>query len=343
MKKKTLLLLVLVGLVLIISNNANPVAKAAALPAQPSPAAPADIPETFVSDNNGVQLLTATSNGLFWTTDCGGEFLPALSHVKSKPTGGGEIRRLFQPSECLGTRVISNVAVDGTYAYWQNANGEVVRLPLGAPFGTAPTLVATKEAAATTGEVAVDSTYVYWTENTFLPAAGKVFRAPKAGGAGELMQAYDSPMSNLRADGAGAVFYISSPFFTDTLVKTYPSGASFTSYGVTALAQSYTFDSTWLYFADDLKRPDCPAPLSDLTTITLWYDVDDTGSPDLRAMTIDGSNLYWHEYRAPGGGPPVFSSSNPRLSGWTRNQKRSISRMSVLLRSLAYCRKFRAR
>jgi len=300
--KKILLFLVLFGFLLFTIPFLY--AQAAVPSDQPRPAAPAATPEIFVSDYNNVGSLTVTNTAVYWTVTCGGEINPPLSHIKSKQTGGGGIHQLFGPPVCDGSMVISNVAADASYVYWQNLNGQVLRLPVGASVGSPPELVATKETVDDWGDVAVDGTYVYWIENSASPTSGKLFRILKTGGVPELMAEFDTLLSKLMADGNGNVFYINNVGLDTALMRSYYSGGAFSYDYLDDYVQSYTIGGGWLYLAHAYGDVQIfRAPLSQPSSLTFWYDIDDTGSPVVRTMALDDTNLYWHEYRSPDGGP----------------------------------------
>lgn len=294
-------LLALIALWGVVSSSAaGQPDRLATFPADPL--APVALPENFATDF--VYDLQVQANRVFWSlgSGCpGGEF-PVGCAVRSKAASS-----TYFPSTVFtttaGPYLESNLAVDGSYLYWINNSGQIVRLPRDAWSAATPTVIAAKEFVTTSGEIAVDATYVYWTENRTSPNLGKVFRAPKSGGSRTLMQQYNAGLGNLQADGTGAVFYISSVFFNDTLIRTRPvSGSVFTSTAASALVQQYTLDASKVYWADALSGVKIKsAVVSNTVSATTMYTLDSTGSPEVRSMAVDAANLYWHEFRAPNG------------------------------------------
>ena len=294
-------------------NFATPAqASVAATPRITSPDSPTDVPVVYQTDY-AIASMVQRDSMLFWISyeDCltpGSEFGPPCK-IRSKPIAGGTVRTVFDNTPTGPNFIVSNnLAVDDQYIYWISGSGSVVRHSRSASGIYSPTVVSPLESTFTTGEVAVDNTYVYWYENTVInPAASKVFRAPKAGGPRELMRSYTNRLRDLQADGNGSVFFVHAGIFIvpDILYRASPEvGGTFTETFIAAPVNSYALSSSTIFWAEGFSTNDRlvkSAPQSNPTSITTRATVAGTGTPTLREMAVDGSNIYWQEYRSPNG------------------------------------------
>jgi hypothetical protein len=267
-----------------------------------APAAPA-VEEVFASE--GVTALRVRGSIVLWSSADGctnnGEFVEPCV-VRRKPAAGGAARTLYSQLGASGPWLEANPDTDsaGSFYYWANNLGQIVRVPSYATASTTPTLIATKELITATGEVAVNSNYVYWTEN--ITGRGRLFRAPASGGARELMQSYNSPMRGLQADGQGGAFYVSSPLFTNMLIRTRPVSAGvFTSTAASALVDSFALRANTVYWADHIVNDRImSAPITATSSSTILV-ADLTGTPTVPTMAANASALFWHEKGAVSG------------------------------------------
>jgi hypothetical protein len=260
------------------------------------PAARADA-SLFVTD--AADSLVVAGTTLFWKTDCGGEFNPPRSRLKSIPTSGGSTQTLYQPSGCQADRVSGqNVAIDGGHAYWLTGDGHVVRLARSASAGTAPTTVSTMGVTSVDlfcCSVAVDDSFVYWSEN------GSIYRAPKTGGARTLYASPGGPGSalDLRIAADGSLFFTKG----NSLLRIRPSGTvDIVGTGV----GTYGLNSARVLYDQVPTTGDqtiVSRRLSDLGDVHTLATVARSVSVD--AVAADDTNVYWHESRGTTGGPVV--------------------------------------
>jgi hypothetical protein len=269
-----------------------------------APVMPTDTPETFHTDpESGIFHLTLKDNLLYYHSPCGGEFAPARSRVRSLPTSGGPMRNLYYPAACPSDYVQStNVAVDNEYVYWLTFNGKVVRLPRGASASDTPQIVANMAAAGTMiSWIAVDSAQVYWSEGSIL------YRAPKDGsGSRTTVFNYASTygagnISQLVADGSGAVYLLyANTVFRDRITATE------TPVSPIGRGQGLTLGNNKVYWAEKdaststvyLKSATMLTPTTGLANLTT---INGTGNPAVTYLTVDSTNLFWHEERSNAG------------------------------------------
>lgn len=296
------------------------------------PQATDDEPELFVSGEN-IESMALSRGMLFWSSysGCPGfEFQPTCK-IGSKPAGDGwQITRYNNASGARDDDLDSNVAVDANYFYWIAEDGDILRLRRFGGSASLADLIATRENNASSGQIAVDENYVYWTENIDVPGtssdSGKLFRAPKEGGARQLMNSRtQTTLRQLQADGAGGALYIAHSCggicFPDVLHRTYHNGATFlTTTANYVEVDTFASDGVHVFWATTgdvdsslhLRR----APLSNLGSSTegpqLWAD----DSREVRAMTVDEDNLYWHLYHGISGGP-IFRLAKSNFSSAT--------------------------
>jgi hypothetical protein len=243
--------------------------------------------------------ITVAGDRVLWKTDCGGEFDPALSKLRSIPAAGGETQTLYAPGSCRADRVSGeNVAVDALHAYWLSGDGHVEQLARSASLGT-PTAIATTAGPVSSFccPMGVTPTHVVWAEGA------RVYRVPKGGGT---RTPYGTPVGpgqirDLRVLADGSVAYV----IGQSLQRIVNDGFGKTQLlagGVTA----YAADASRIYFAQTPPTGDRQIRslrLSDRGDPRLHATV--ARSTDVRAMEVDGANLYWHETRNLTGGPIV--------------------------------------
>ncbi len=278
------------------------------------PDTPTDAPTILV--NNSVSNFVLKDGMLFWSSyagpDCPGfEFSPTCA-IRSKPASGGVQRTLFVNGS--GPYLSNyNMAVDNTHVYFasQTTTPErVLRVPRNAASSTTVETVADSAlVTATIDTVAVDNSYVYWSENYYTSTVGAsrghLFRLPKAGGPREEMAFYNANITQIKADNAGGVFFM-APVFSNLVGHSKPAaGSGFTNeFASVANAYGYTFDATTLYISGKFSTRTriYTVPLNNLTATPAQMYESDTGDPSIREIAVDGSNLYWHEFRFPSGG-----------------------------------------
>jgi hypothetical protein len=298
----------------------------------------ADTPDTWGSDAY-YHAPVLHNSMVFWPAAPGscapGTEFPPSCQIRSRPANGGEQRILHDASS--GPSIESNLAADHQYVYWIGSDNTLKRLSQAATPAIAPeTLAATTNTTSTLQfEVAVDANYLFWTESIHQAGStiGRLYRMPKGGGTRALMQTYTQPLSALRADGAGGAYYI-SPLFSRLLLHTVPVASGFTTdmAGVPVGVASYTFDATYIYWAEKfsflrIKR----APRNNIAAAITLEDRGVTGSPTATAMAVDGTNLYWHEVRSSfgpvyrhslaGGTPEAITANLPNASWMDSNNR----------------------
>lgn len=296
-----------------------------------APDAPDADPENFVTGES-MQSIALADGTLYWSTrdDCPGfEFLP-ICKVRSKPAGDGWSRTTYDNTD--GARpndLFSNVAADEQYIYWISQSRNVLRLMrYDSPTAT-PQVVAPLEDNTSAGEIAVDDQYVYWTENIDLTGttsdSGKLFRAPKEGGARqEMFSRTETTLRQLQADGAGGALFITDTCgmfcFLDVLYRGYHNGSTFVTATVPdVLIDSFATDGSHVYWATkgylDVRLG--RAPLDDLSDRSEGPQLATSDAPDVPAMAVDSDNLYWHFSNGATGGPifrlakSAFTSGTP--------------------------------
>lgn len=297
-------------LVLILSLGLLP----GVLPASARSTAAPDAPIIFHTESATIYSLTYQTGYLVWSHSdgCpGGEFAePCVIEIKNE---GSESTYTYPVvGTATGSTIRSNLAADNdAYLYWQDSSGNVVRHSRYSGTGTPADLVAVKETAGLYGEMTVDGSYVYWTENNIGADTGRLFRAPKEGGARELMaESPDSVMSALQADGLGGVLFISDTCggicLPDILQRVAPNGGGFSrDYGT--VAQAYTFDGTNVYYVSDSGADGLhlgQAPLTDLGSFSQIQDLPDKGddSDYVEDIVLLNGDLFFH-IGGTGGGP----------------------------------------
>ncbi len=311
-KFRSKLRLIATTLLIAISSLSSPTAPVQARPL-PAPDAPADTPAVFATDY-AIGKMVKQDSMLFWLSyeNClppGGEFGPPCK-VRSKPIGGGPIRTLYDNGPTgpfTGTISNLSLAADDQFVYWPNDNGEIVRLPRSASVGVAPTVLVQRESPTSIIEITVDSTHVYWFENPGNgSASSKLFRAPKAGGARELMRTYDNRLHNLQVrNGIPYVIHAGVFIIPKILYKIVPApGGTFTDTLVAATVSSYALNTDTIFWAEAFGSNDRTvksAPQNNVASVTTRYTLGATGSPEFRAMAVDNTNIYWQDYRGTGG------------------------------------------
>src|SRR5262249_19084012 len=158
--------------------------------------------------------------------DCGDDFSPGRSRLRSKPNAApatAAFQTLYFPATCDPTRVASgNVAFDDPNVYWLSGDGHVLRLPLTATDATAPSVVSPMRGTFVGGFpsccwLAVDNTNVFWSEGH------NVYLTPKTGGTPTQIVSATADVRDLTAGGDGTLFYRAG----FTLTKLAPSSASY--------------------------------------------------------------------------------------------------------------------
>jgi hypothetical protein len=253
---------------------------------------------------------------LFWAATPGaclpGVEFPRPCQIRSRPANGG-VQRILYDGSGSGSSIESNLAADNQYIYWIGSDYRIKRLAHSAmPTITPEPLAATTHTTTTLQfEVAVDANYLFWTESIHQTGStvGRLYRMPKSGGTRELMQIYNQPLSDLRADGTGGAYFI-SPLFSRLLLHTVPGSSGFVTdtTGVPVGVVSYTLDTTHVYWAEKFSFLRIKhAPRSNISAVTTLEDRGTTGSPTAAAMAVDGTNIYWHETRSSFG--PIYRRS----------------------------------
>lgn len=283
---------------------------------KPASAVPLESPNdtqetpTLFDPDPAVMSMAVANGAMFWSTyeGCPGVEFPVICKIREKMLYGPYRTTIFDNTTgSRGNDIRSDIAADGEFVYWVNADGNVVRKSRHTPATTAPTFVIAKENPASGSQVAVDDTYVYWTEN--VGNTGKVFRALKTGGSGRqlMTSSGDDSLTQLSADGRGGVFFVAflHPLFccNDTLHHVTPNGSGGNNIDRGgAQVKSYAFNGDRVNWATNNTSGGLlsllSAPLSNLaSTATLYTRPDNVGNPEWRNMTIDSTHVYWHEFR----------------------------------------------
>src|SRR5437868_3003611 len=103
--------------------------------------AQADTPELFIEDRVGGMTIQGTT--LYWYANCGDDFSPLRSRLRSKPSqdtaGLSNQATLFYPLTCQPNSIAStNVAFDETNIYWITGDGRIMSLPRNSDSTIAP-------------------------------------------------------------------------------------------------------------------------------------------------------------------------------------------------------------
>jgi len=293
----------------------------------------ADAPETLVSDFVDGLSLTLQGTNIYWKTDCGDDFSPANSRMRSIATNrmaGGDLSAesiahtlFFSSNRCeegttrerAGERIASmNLAVDALYLYWVSGNGVVVRLSRNAISGEEPTALAHTESARiarypNVPSIAVDDRFVYWSE------VNKMFRAPKDGGEPRLLFAGGTMISNLRSGGDGTVYYLDGSRLNNLLYATDTD--VYLPARVADSVAAYALDHYRVYWVTSGTGEYVVA--SKPRGRNNDYRVHFQSSPgEMRqhpnqrvdTLAVDATNLYWHVVVDVSGGPIVRMGRN---------------------------------
>jgi hypothetical protein len=286
----------------------------------PASAVPSDTPEIWGED--AAPGLTHHTFDVFWAAapvSCATFEFPDPCQIRRRTANGdasfSSVRTLHNAGN-TGPFIQSNLAVDNTHVYWIGSDFQIRRLPRSATTSTAPEVIGSTAYTTATlrFEIDVDANYIFWTEsNLSSPVSGRLYRMPKAGGERRLMaertitgfgQGY---FQQLRADGNGGAYYVST--FLNTLFHTRPEGSGFTStaLGIAGVA-SYTLSDTHIYWAEKLsnliiKR----APRSNPSTGETLENRGNVGNPTAPVIAVDANNVYWQETRGSTG--PIFRRS----------------------------------
>ncbi|HEX8065799.1 MAG TPA: hypothetical protein VF520_04645 [Thermoleophilaceae bacterium] len=262
--------------------------------------------ELFVADR--ADGLTVSGNAVFWKSDCGGEFDPSRSRLKSIPADGGTIRTHYFPSTCRPDRVSGvQVAVDSTHVYYLTGDRRVVRKGRTAAESASPDELSTTAGPVSSSccDVAVDGSNVYWSERT------DIYFAPKTGGARQLLDhpAGSGEVYDMRAAGGGSLLYL----FQGSLRRIRADRATDV---VASDVSAYAFDGSRIYFVRTPASGD-----KEIRSVRS----SDLGDPQLHAtvpraytvssLAVDSTGLYWHEQRNVTGGPVVrqrFGAGQPK-------------------------------
>ncbi len=155
----------------------------------------------------------------------------------------------------------------------------------------------------------MDANYVYWTESYLNGSsnAGKVFRAPKAGGSRELMRSYGNRLRDLKPDGNGSVYFIHAGIviviipIPDILYRVSPvAGGTFTETSVGATVNSYALSGSDVFWAEGINTSDRlikSAAQSNTASALTRATISGVGNPRMLNMNIDSRNVYWNEVR----------------------------------------------
>jgi hypothetical protein len=282
---------------------------------------PSDTPEIWGEDAYYIGL-TLHNSTVFWAAapvSCATFEFPDPCQIRRRSANGdasfSSVRTLHNAGN-TGPFIQSNLAVDNTHVYWIGSDFQIRRLPRSATTGTAPEVIGSTAYTTATlrFEIDVDANYIFWTEsNTASPVSGRLYRMPKAGGERQLMaeriitgfgQGY---FQQLRADGSGGAYYVST--FLNTLFHTRPEGSGFTSTasGIAGVA-SYTLSDTHIYWAEKIsnliiKR----APRSNPSAGETLENRGNVGNPTAPVIAVDADHVYWQETRGSFG--PIFRRS----------------------------------
>ncbi len=287
----------------------------------------ADAPETLVSDYVDGLSLTLQGTNLYWKTDCGDDFSPANSRMRSIATNrmaGGDLsaesiaHTLFLSSnrceegptrDRAGDRIASmNVAVDAMYVYWVSGNGVVVRLSRNAMPGEPPTVLALTESTRiarypNVPSIAVDDRFVYWSE------VNKMFRAPKDGGDPRLLFAGGTMISNLRPGGDGTVYYLDGsrlwvmaydPVHDVYLPTNLAEGVAAYALGSERFYWASRGSGAYVIASKRRDRSDYRVHFESSAA-----EVNEHPNQSVDILALDSVNLYWHLVIDRSGGPIV--------------------------------------
>ena len=265
--------------------------------------AKADTPELFVEDRVGGMIIQGTT--LYWYTNCGDEFSPEQSRLRSKPSQGpvGPSNQvsLYYPPTCQTDRVAStNVAIDEANIYWLSGDGRIMTLPRNSDGTVAPrelrrTGLGASGGTANSSSIAVDGTYLYWNERD------RVMRAPKTGSDTATTIYSSAGIRLIRAAGDGSIYFIRGT----QLVFLQPLGSLFFPRYIDSNVRDYALDNTRVYWAANTGGTDyIRSQVRGATSSTALYTAD-AGTPEIDSLAVDSTSIYLHT-RQPTGGGPVF-------------------------------------
>ena len=205
-----------------------------------------EITEVFLTDEAS-SLLTAR-NRVFWNTDCGGEFNPARSRVRSSFYYEAWETSHYYPSTCQTDRVASiNVAVEGDYIYWLTGDGRVVRKSIYG--GSIVTLANTVVSTVPSHSFHIDASdsYVYWNESTAL------YRVPLSGGTRQtVFTSITSGIRDIKVTDSERVFFLAG---NENLVHAsalfFGGSYIWSSSVVQSQVEAFTIDDGRVYYAYD--------------------------------------------------------------------------------------------
>lgn len=263
----------------------------------------ADTPELFVGDRVG--SMTIVGGTIYWHTDCGDDFSPLLSRLRSKPTRGtagtSDQVTLYHPPTCQPDRVAStDIAIDDENIYWVAGDGRILSLPRNSDGTVAPrelrrTGLRSVGGTAGSSSIAVDRTYFYWSERD------RLMRAPKTGSAAATMIYSSAGIRLIRAGGDGSLYFLRGT----QLVFLQPIGPFFVPRYIDSNVRDYALDNSRVYWA---ARAGGTAYIRSQvrggTGSTVLY-MADSRTPDIDSLAVDSTSIYVHT-RQSGGGGPIF-------------------------------------
>lgn len=269
--------------------------------ALPVDSAKADTPELFVEDRVGGMTIQGTT--VYWYTNCGDDFSPSQSRLRSKPSQGpvGPSNQvtLYYPPTCQTDRVAStDVAIDEANLYWLAADGRIMTLPRNSDGTVAPrelrtTGLGSVGGTASSSSIAVDGTYLYWNERN------RLMRAPKTSSDAATMIYSSADIRLIRAGGDGSIYFIRGR----QLVFLQPLGPFFVPRYIDSNVRDYALDSTRVYWAANAGGTAyIRSQLRGATSSSLLYTAD-SRTPEIDSLAVDSTSIYVHTRQSSGGGP----------------------------------------
>jgi hypothetical protein len=255
----------------------------------------------FVEDRVGGMTIQGTT--FYWYTDCGDDFSPLQSRLRSKPSQGsvGPSNQvtLYYPPTCQTDRVAStNVAIDEANIYWLAGDGRIMTLPRNSDGTVAPrelrrTGLRSVGGTAGSRSIAVDGTYLYWNERD------RLMRAPKTNSDAATM-IYSSPDIRLiRTGGDGSIYFIRGT----QLVFLQPLGPFFVPRYIDRNVRDYALDNMRVYWAANAGGTAyIRSQLRGATGSSLLYTAD-SRTPEIDSLAVDSTSIYLHMRQRAGGGP----------------------------------------
>ncbi len=280
--------------------------------------------EDFITGTS-VNFLHLDGSRLHWKADCQSGFPNTRIYYRSLTADENHV--IYAPSPCsISNSVFTELDVDGAYAYWLNAAGQVRRMDK--YYGGPPTLIATTPgdgALSINGQVAVSPGYVFWTEEFGeFRDTSIIYRCPKTPGAFvEIVRDYSSQplayMKSLYALNDTNIFYLLGDGRVINLKREVRGAPPFTFFvweptTISAEATALFLTSDRIYWVDassDRKSAFFrSSPITDVTNERLDYLAFRTTAHDVVEFVVNEDYIFFQDLTSSSAGPFMRKDRN---------------------------------